>query len=70
MQSQSTSTIPDDFESALAGNPKARQFFDTLDSANRYAILFRIHTAKRAETRAARIATFIAMLTNGEKIHP
>ena len=69
-QSQSTITVPDDFANALAGNPKAREFFDTLDSANRYAILFRIQTAKKPETRAARIATFIVMLSNGEKIHP
>lgn len=69
-QSQRTMTISDDFAHALAGNPQAREFFDTLDSANRYAILWRIQTAKKPETRAARIATFIAMLSNGEKIHP
>jgi uncharacterized protein YdeI (YjbR/CyaY-like superfamily) len=69
-QSQRTSTIPNDFATALAENPPAREFFDTLDSANRYAILFRIHAAKRPETRAARIATFIDMLSKREKVHP
>jgi len=69
-QSQRTMTVPDDFTFALAGNPKAREFFDTLDSSNRYAILWRIQTAKKPETRAARIETFLAMLSNGEKIHP
>jgi uncharacterized protein YdeI (YjbR/CyaY-like superfamily) len=69
-QSQRTSTIPDDFATALANNPQAREFFDTMDSANRYAILFRIHAAKKPETRAARIATFIEMLSKHEKIHP
>jgi len=68
-QSQRTITIPDDFQSALAGDPKAREFFDTLDSGNRYAILFRIQTAKKSETRAARIKTFIEMLANRKKIH-
>jgi uncharacterized protein YdeI (YjbR/CyaY-like superfamily) len=69
-QSQRTSTIPDDFARALAEKPQAQEFFATLDSANRYAILFRIHAAKKPETRAARIATFIDMLANHEKIHP
>ena len=69
-ESQRTITVPDDLASALAENPKARTFFETLDSANRYAILWRIQTAKKPETRAARIATLVAMLANGEKIHP
>ena len=68
--SQRTITVPDDFAHALAGNPQAKEFFDTLDSSNRYAILFRIQTAKKPETRAARIEKFVAMLANGEKIHP
>lgn len=68
--SQSTATIPDDFQAALDANPEARAFFGTLNGANRYAILWRIQTAKKEETRAARIATFITMLANGEKIHP
>lgn len=69
-QSQRTITVPDDLAHALAGNPTAKTFFDTLDSANRYAILWRIETAKKPETRAARITTFIEMLSKGEKIHP
>jgi uncharacterized protein YdeI (YjbR/CyaY-like superfamily) len=66
----STISIPDDLQRALDENQAARDFFSTLDSRNRYAILFRIHTAKRLETRAARIATFIDMLSKHEKIHP
>lgn len=68
--SQRTITVPDDFQIALDTNPEAREFFGTLDSANRYAILWRIQTAKKPETRAARITTFIEMLSKGEKIHP
>jgi uncharacterized protein YdeI (YjbR/CyaY-like superfamily) len=65
-----TSAVPDDLAAALAGNPKAAEFFATLDGQNRYAILFRIQTAKRAETRAKRIATFVEMLARNEKIYP
>jgi uncharacterized protein YdeI (YjbR/CyaY-like superfamily) len=68
--SQSKITIPHDFQSELDKNPQAQAFFSTLDSANRYAILFRIETAKRTETRTARIQKFIEMLSKGEKIHP
>jgi uncharacterized protein YdeI (YjbR/CyaY-like superfamily) len=68
--SQRTMAIPDDFQHALDENPQAREFFDTLNSSNRYAVLWRIQTAKKSETRAARIATFIEMLSKGEKIHP
>jgi len=68
--SASTSTVPDDLQEALDSNPKAKRFFATLDSQNRYAILFRIQSVKRAETRARKISQFIDMLNNGEKIHP
>ena len=68
--SQRTITVPDEFQIALDANPQAKEFFGTLDSANRYAILWRIQTAKKPETRAARITTFIEMLSKGEKIHP
>ncbi len=68
--SQRTITVPDDFQRELDRNPQARDFFDTLDSSNRYAILWRIQTAKKQETRVARIEKFISMLLNGEKIHP
>ena len=64
------STIPEDFLVAMAKNRKAKTFFETLNSANRYAILFRIQTAKKAETRARRIEQFIRMLARHEKIHP
>jgi uncharacterized protein YdeI (YjbR/CyaY-like superfamily) len=68
--SASTATVPEDFQSALERNARARKFFATLDSANRYAILFRIQTAKKAETRAKRIAQFVEMLQRHEKVHP
>jgi uncharacterized protein YdeI (YjbR/CyaY-like superfamily) len=68
--SASKSTIPDDLQQALEASPKAREFFATLNSQNRYAILFRIQNVKKAETRAKKIAHFIEMLSNGEKIHP
>jgi uncharacterized protein YdeI (YjbR/CyaY-like superfamily) len=67
---QSTAAIPDDLDAALAKNQKARVFFATLDGANRYAILHRVNTAKKAETRARRVETFVAMLSRGETIHP
>ncbi len=67
--SQRTSTVPDDFQAELDKNPIAKTFFATLDSANRYAVLYRIQTAKKGETRAARIQKLIAMLEEGKKIH-
>jgi uncharacterized protein YdeI (YjbR/CyaY-like superfamily) len=66
----STAKVPDDLRAALARNKKAAAFFETLDAKNRYAILYRTHNAGKAETRAARIAKFIAMLAEGETIHP
>jgi uncharacterized protein YdeI (YjbR/CyaY-like superfamily) len=63
-------TLPADLESALARQPRARIFFEALDGANRYAILYRVQTAKRAETRARRIETFVAMCGRGETLHP
>ena len=57
------------FQRALDASPRAKAFFAALDSRNRYAILFRIQTAKRPETRARRTAEFVRMLENGEKIH-
>lgn len=67
---QSVAEVPDDLAAALAKNRKAGAFFQTLSRANRYAILYRTHTAKKPETRAARIAKFVAMLAKGETIHP
>lgn len=68
--SQRAIVVPPDLQSALDAQPAAQQFFATLDSRNRYAILYRIQTAKRAETRAARIQKFVTMLAHGEKIYP
>jgi uncharacterized protein YdeI (YjbR/CyaY-like superfamily) len=67
---QSTVTVPDDLARALDENQEAREFFAALDRANRYAILYRIADAKRPETRARRIATYVAMLGDHKKIHP
>ena len=50
--------------------PKAQAFFSTLNAANRYAVLWRVQTAKKPETRAKRIETLVAKLARGEKIHP
>ena len=68
--SQANIEVPEDFAAALAQNPVAQLFFDSLKSVNRYAILFRIHQAKRPETRLRRIEEFVAMLARQEKIHP
>jgi uncharacterized protein YdeI (YjbR/CyaY-like superfamily) len=62
--------VPDDLQAALDANPRALEFFLVLDSANRYAILFRIQTVKKAETRAAKIRQFVEMLERKERIHP
>ena len=67
--SSTTIEVPDDLKAAFARNKKAAAFFETLKGANRYAILFRIHDAKKPETRAARIAKFVAMCAKGETIH-
>lgn len=68
--SAARSTIPDDLQQALDANMEAKAFFATLDSQNRYSVLFRIQNVKKAETRARKIAQFIAMLARGEKLHP
>ena len=68
--SQKNISVPDDFQAALDKNKKAKAFFGTLKSVNRYAILFRIQTAKKAETRAKRIQQFVEMLERGEKFYP
>ena len=61
--------MPDDLRRALDAAEPARDFFATLDSRNRYAILHRIADAKKPETRARRIAKYVAMLSEGEKIY-
>ena len=62
--------VPDDFQAALDQSPAALAFFATLSSRNRYALLFRIQTAKKAETRARRIEQFIRMLAKHETLYP
>jgi uncharacterized protein YdeI (YjbR/CyaY-like superfamily) len=64
------SAVPEDFQAALDANARAKAFFETVDRANRYAILFRIQTVKKAETRVRKIREFIAMLARHETIHP
>ena len=68
--SPGTMTVPGDLQAALDKHPKARAFFETLKGANRYAILYRIQTAVKPETRARRIAEFVAMLKRRETLHP
>jgi uncharacterized protein YdeI (YjbR/CyaY-like superfamily) len=68
--SSRTATVPDDLRAALDEHPKASAFFDTLTSANRYAILYRVQTAVKPETRARRIAELVAMLRRREVFHP
>jgi uncharacterized protein YdeI (YjbR/CyaY-like superfamily) len=65
-----TIEVPPDLAEALAKNRKAKALFDKLNSQNRYAILYRVSTAKRAETRARRIREFVEMLARGETIYP
>lgn len=69
-ESQKNISIPDDFQAELDKNPQAQASFRSLNSANRYAILFRIHHAKKAETRARRIQQFVEMLESGKESHP
>jgi uncharacterized protein YdeI (YjbR/CyaY-like superfamily) len=66
----STATVPEDLQAALDASERAHAFFKTLSGANRYALLFRIQTAKKPETRARHIQKFIAMLERGEKLYP
>lgn len=63
-------TVPDDLTQALSRNARARAMFDILTAQNRYAVLYRIHDAKRPETRARRIEQFVAMLARGETVYP
>ena len=64
-----TITVPDDLADALAAEPAAKEAFDALDGANRYAVLWRVHTASTPATRARRIATLVRMLAEGRRIH-
>jgi uncharacterized protein YdeI (YjbR/CyaY-like superfamily) len=67
---QSSIEVPDDLAIALAAQPTARAMFEILTSQNRYAVLYRIGNAKKAETRARRIEQFVAMLARGETVYP
>jgi uncharacterized protein YdeI (YjbR/CyaY-like superfamily) len=69
-ESQSIASLPEDFAIELERNIKAKAFYDTLNRQNKYAILFRIHNAKKQETRVNRIQQFIMMLEKGDKIYP
>jgi uncharacterized protein YdeI (YjbR/CyaY-like superfamily) len=64
-----TITVPDDLAAALAAEPAARKEFEALDGANRYAVLWRVHTAASDATRAKRIAALVQMLAEGQRIH-
>jgi uncharacterized protein YdeI (YjbR/CyaY-like superfamily) len=68
--SPSTMKVPDDLQAALNRDPRAKTFFESLDSRNRYAVLFRLQNAKRPETRSRRLEQFVGMLARGEKLHP
>lgn len=68
-ESQSRATVPPDFGRELDRSPKARALFETLNGANRYAFIYRINSAKRPETRAARIARFVEMLEQGRTFY-
>jgi len=68
--SQRTATVPDDFQAELDRNAEAKAFFATLKNHNRYAILFRLQTAKKAETRARRMEQIISMLERNETFYP
>ncbi len=65
-----SATVPDDLAKALRRNKTAKAAFDSLDSRNRYAILYRVNDAKKAETRARRIAQFVEMLSEGGTLYP
>jgi uncharacterized protein YdeI (YjbR/CyaY-like superfamily) len=69
-ESQRSIEVPDDLRQELDADAAAREFFDGLDSQNRYAILYRLHDAKRPETRARRLAQYVEMLREGRKLHP
>ena len=64
-----TSSVPDDLQAALDANPAARAFFATINASNRYAVLWRVQTAVKPETRARRIAQLVDMLGRDETVH-
>ena len=62
--------VPDDLRVAVATSPRARAMWDVLTRTNRYAVLYRVHEAKRAETRARRVKQYVEMLARGDTPHP
>ena len=69
-QGQSTAKVPPDLAAALAANSAAKAMFEQTDSANRYAIIYRLNAVKRAETRHRKLSNFVDMLARGEVLHP
>lgn len=67
--SPANAEVPPELQIALDANPSAKEFFETLNKTNRYAVIWRVATARRPETRAARVASLITMLENHEKFH-
>jgi uncharacterized protein YdeI (YjbR/CyaY-like superfamily) len=67
---QATKKVPADLDAALAAAPAARAMFEILTSQNRYAVIYRVDSAKRPETRARRIEQYVAMLARGETLYP
>ncbi len=68
-EGQRSATVPEDLQRELDANRAAAESFASLDGANRYAIVYRLNDAKKPETRARRLAKFVAMLERGERIH-
>jgi uncharacterized protein YdeI (YjbR/CyaY-like superfamily) len=69
-EGQRSISVPEDLQRELDARPRAKAFFAELSSQNRYAILYRLQDARRPQTRAQRLAKFLAMLEAGETIHP
>ena len=68
--SQGKAELPADLQAALASNPAAQRFFETIDRANRYSFIYRVNDAKKPQTRVKRIADYVEMLARGETLHP
>ncbi len=69
-QGMSNAAVPEDFAAAIAAEPSAAAFFETLDRRNRYAMIYRVQDAKRPETRNRRIEQFVTMLSEQRKLYP
>jgi uncharacterized protein YdeI (YjbR/CyaY-like superfamily) len=69
-EGQRCAEVPEDLRAELAARPAAARFFESLDSRNRYAILYRLGEAKRPQTRERRLRKFVAMLERGERVYP